>query len=139
MRVAWIAIVLLMLTIMPHHHHRGGAICWMHEVCQHDGNINDTHTHHVQNEGSHFCFFYAKNAKAISGDTSVVKCDEQHTLLWTYALIVAALLFLMRLFVSCKIASEQCLKHVCLCDKLINRRGPPCMKGPITSFIADLH
>lgn len=43
----YLAIVLLLLAVVvPHHHHEGGAACWAIEICPSDGDCNDEHTHH---------------------------------------------------------------------------------------------
>lgn len=46
----WIATMSVLLsTVMAHHHHMG-RICMVLEQCQEDGNFNDEHTHHHENE-----------------------------------------------------------------------------------------
>lgn len=49
----WIATMSILLsTVMTHHHHMG-RICMVEEQCEQDGNINDEHTEHhdQENEG----------------------------------------------------------------------------------------
>ena len=38
--------ILLVLMTIPHHHHENGVACIVIEVCEHDNEINDEHTHH---------------------------------------------------------------------------------------------
>ena len=46
----WIATMSIMLsTVMTHHHHMG-RICMVEEQCEQDGNINDEHTEHHDQE-----------------------------------------------------------------------------------------
>ena len=46
----WIATMSIMLsTVMIHHHHKG-RICMVEEQCEQDGNINDEHTEHQDQE-----------------------------------------------------------------------------------------
>ena len=46
----WIATMSIMLsTVMTHHHHKG-RICMVEEQCEQDGNINDEHTEHHDQE-----------------------------------------------------------------------------------------
>ena len=46
----WIATMSIMLsTVMIHHHHKG-RICMVEEQCEQDGNINDEHTEHHDQE-----------------------------------------------------------------------------------------
>ena len=46
----WIATMSIMLsTVMTHHHHKG-RICMVEEQCEQDGNINDEHTEHNDQE-----------------------------------------------------------------------------------------
>ncbi len=46
----WIATMSVLLsTVMAHHHHMD-RICMVVEQCQEDGNYNDEHTHHHENE-----------------------------------------------------------------------------------------
>lgn len=46
----WIATLSILLsTVMTHHHHMG-RICMIQEQCEQDGNINDEHTDHHDQE-----------------------------------------------------------------------------------------
>lgn len=46
----WTATLMVMLsTVMMHHHHEG-RICFVEEKCTADGNVNDEHTGHQENE-----------------------------------------------------------------------------------------
>jgi len=46
----WIATLMLILSPVMLHHHHGNQICMIEEKCIIDGNINDRHTSHPQNE-----------------------------------------------------------------------------------------
>ncbi|MDD4591100.1 MAG: hypothetical protein PHG06_11840 [Parabacteroides sp.] len=41
---------MMMLTTFMVHHHHNNQICTIEEICAIDGNINDNHTSHAQNE-----------------------------------------------------------------------------------------
>ena len=48
----WIATLSILLsTVMTHHHHMG-RICMIQEQCEQDGNINDEHTEHHDQESN---------------------------------------------------------------------------------------
>ena len=48
----WIATLSILLsTVMTHHHHMG-RICMIQEQCEQDGNINDEHTEHHDQENN---------------------------------------------------------------------------------------
>ena len=71
----WIATMSVLLsTVMAHHHHMG-RICMVVEQCQEDGNFNDEHTHHQENEQDgcqvHQMHHFVTNAK-------VVKSIQKH-------------------------------------------------------------
>lgn len=48
--VIWIATCSMMLSTMVMHHHHEGKVCLVEERCAEDGNINDEHTEHHENE-----------------------------------------------------------------------------------------
>ncbi len=71
----WMATMSVLLsTVMAHHHHMG-RICMVVEQCQEDGNYNDEHTHHQENEQDgcsvHQMHHFFTNAK-------VLKSIEKH-------------------------------------------------------------
>lgn len=73
----WIATLSILLsTVMTHHHHMG-RICMIQEQCEQDGNINDEHTEHHENEQAgcrvHQMHHFIINAK-------MVKSIEKHIL-----------------------------------------------------------
>ncbi len=45
-----IALIMMMLTAPMLHHHHNNQICTIEEISAIDGNINDNHTSHAQNE-----------------------------------------------------------------------------------------
>ena len=46
----WIATLSMLLSTMMMHHHHEGKVCLVEERCTEDGNINDEHTEHHENE-----------------------------------------------------------------------------------------
>lgn len=67
----WIATASVLLsTVMSHHHHMG-RICMVVEQCQEDGNYNDEHTEHHENEQEgcqiHQMHHFVTNAKVVKG------------------------------------------------------------------------
>lgn len=73
----WIATLSMLLsTVMMHHHHEG-KVCLVEERCTEDGNINDEHTEHHENEQAgcrvHQMHHFIINAK-------MVKSIEKHIL-----------------------------------------------------------
>ena len=59
----------LLSTVMMHHHHMG-RICMVVERCQQDGNLNDEHTEHHENENDscrvHQMYHFVTNGKLSS-------------------------------------------------------------------------
>ncbi len=59
--MSFVIAMMIMATVIPHHHHNE-MICPMIEQCAIDGNVNDAHTrHHNENssEGTNECTFTA--------------------------------------------------------------------------------
>lgn len=58
----------LLSTVMMHHHHMG-RICMVVERCQQDGNLNDEHTEHHENENDscrvHQMYHFVTNGKIL--------------------------------------------------------------------------
>lgn len=56
----------LLSTVVMHHHHMG-RICMVVERCQQDGNLNDEHTEHHENENDscrvHQMYHFVTNGK----------------------------------------------------------------------------
>lgn len=46
----WVATVSVLLTTVVTHHHHMGRICMVEEQCAQDGNVNDEHTEHHDEE-----------------------------------------------------------------------------------------
>lgn len=71
----WIATLSMLLSTMMMHHHHEGKVCLVEERCAEDGNINDEHTEHHENEQEgcqvHQMHHFLINAK-------VVKSIKQH-------------------------------------------------------------
>lgn len=71
----WMATLAMMLSTMMMHHHHEGRVCLVEEVCTEDGNVNDEHTEHQENEQEgckvHQMHHFLINAK-------VVKSIKQH-------------------------------------------------------------
>lgn len=81
----WIATMSVLLsTVMAHHHHMGRT-CMVMEQCQEDGNYNDEHTHHHENEQDgcsvHQMHHFVTNAKVVK---SIQKHIFDGTLLFSY-------------------------------------------------------
>lgn len=83
----WIATLSILLsTVMTHHHHMG-RICMIQEQCEQDGNINDEHTdHHDQENDSdrENCSVrqmhqFVVNSKMVKGIRKL-QVDENHQL-----------------------------------------------------------
>lgn len=103
----WVATLSVLLsTVMTHHHHMG-RICMIEEQCQQDGNVNDEHTEHHDEENEadrencrvhqmHSFFTNAKVVKSIQKQildgSLVLDCLLPHT----YSLIVADALVVVR-------------------------------------------
>ena len=126
----WIATLSILLsTVMTHHHHMG-RICMIQEQCEQDGNINDEHTdHHDQENDSdrENCSVrqmhqFVVNSKMVKGIRKLL-VDESHQFV---VLSCSSLLILPRLsLISVR------WQHVAaspLAEELsagYSRRGPP--------------
>lgn len=126
----WIATLSILLsTVMTHHHHMG-RICMIQEQCEQDGNINDEHTdHHNQENDSdrENCSVrqmhqFVVNSKMVKGIRKLL-IDENHQFM---ILSCSSLLTLPRLsLISVR------WQHVAaspLAEELAagySRRGPP--------------
>lgn len=119
-------VTLLMLTLMPHHHHLDGAVCWVNEVCQHDGNVNDAHTQHAQNADAHLCFYFAHKTKILKAQTFFGNDTKTPSFLYNYGLFAATFFFLFGKRNNKKQYVASVFLLVCLCCKQVLRRGPPC-------------
>lgn len=83
----WVATFCVLLSTVVMHHHHYGEICMVIEQCAQDGNLNDEHTGHHENEKEgcqvHQMHHFIINAK-------VVKDVKRH-LLGDAAMLVAVL------------------------------------------------
>ena len=126
----WIATLSILLsTVMTHHHHMG-RICMIQEQCEQDGNINDEHTEHHDQENNSTrenCSVrqmhqFVVNSKVVKGIRKLL-VDEYHQ---SIVLSCSSLLTLPRLsLISVR------WQHVAaspLAEELAagySRRGPP--------------
>lgn len=73
----WVATLSMLLSTMMMHHHHAGKVCLVMEKCVEDGNVNDEHTEHRENEQAgcqvHQMHHFLINAK-------VVKSIKKHIL-----------------------------------------------------------
>ncbi len=120
----WIATMSLLLFIVMAHHHHMWRICMFLEQCQEDGDFNDEHTHHHENEQEgcrvHQMHHFFTNTK-------VVKCIRKHifdgTLLLSYSQSNDFFIFL-----SSAIIIRRQEKGTSLSEQFLpglSRRGPP--------------
>lgn len=125
----WVATLSVLLsTVMSHHHHMG-RICMIEEQCQQDGNVNDEHTEHHDEESQgdrencrvHQMHSFFTNAKVVKNiqkwilDVSpVIDCLLPHNFIWVD---INALAVVRWLHEACPLPSE------ILPQK--SRRGPP--------------
>ena len=123
----WVATLSVLLsTVMTHHHHMG-RICLIEEQCQQDGNVNDEHTEHHDQESEgdpancrvhqmHSFFTNAKVVKSIQKqifDGSLcLDCPLPYYTFPANALVVAHWQH-----VACPLPSESLPQK--------SRRGPP--------------
>lgn len=122
----WVATLSVLLsTVVMHHHHSDDRICMVVEQCHEDGNYNDEHTQHHENEREgcrvHQMHHFFTNTK-------VVKSIQKHIFdgghLWavlipdTYLLFPAyALLEVRWQHVACQLPGLDLPQ--------LSRRGPP--------------
>ena len=126
----WIATITVLLSTVVSHHHHMDRICMVQEQYQEDGNINDEHTdHHDQDSNTdrgncrvHQMHHFVTNAKVVKGIRKLL-VDESHQFV---VLSCSSLLILPRLsLISVR------WQHVAaspLAEELAagySRRGPP--------------
>jgi len=125
----WVATLSVLLsTVMTHHHHMG-RICMIEEQCQQDGQVNDEHTEHHDEENEadrencrvhqmHSFFTNAKVVKSIQklifDGSLVLDCLPPHTY---YYIATDALIAVRWLHKACPLPSETLPQK--------SRRGPP--------------
>lgn len=121
-RVALAVTLLLALTLFPHHHHEGGAVCWLVEVCHHDGRANDAHTaHHHNDVDAHGCYWKKSTFQHpnIGNGFDYLPTDFWQSQLTYIAAAANATTYL----------HEQAAMLVCRHGKHCPRRGPPVMSA----------
>ena len=81
----WMATMSVLLSTVVSHHHHMDRICMVQEQCQEDGNINDEHTEHHDQESNtdrgncrvHQMHHFVTNAKVVKGIRKLL-VDESH-------------------------------------------------------------
>lgn len=125
----WVATLSVLLsTVMTHHHHMG-RICMIEEQCQQDGNVNDEHTEHQDEESEgdrencqvhqmHNFFTNAKVVKSIQKQLFDGSHGMDCLLPHTYSYLVTNAFKVVRWqHVACSLPSEDLPQK--------SRRGPP--------------
>lgn len=123
----WVATCSLLLSTVVLHHHHLNRICLVEERCQEDGNVNDEHTEHHENEQNgcsvHQMHQFVVNAK-------IVKSIHQHILDGGHVLFAwlpqEAYTF-MRLDLVISQWQEQTSPLHEGKSAFCKRRGPPCL------------
>ena len=128
----WIATMSIMLsTVMTHHHHMG-RICMVEEQCEQDGNINDEHTEHHDQESEgdrENCSLrqmhqFVVNSKVTKGINKIISADASPS-------VSAFFLHHSYEFIPCHSLTTVRWQHMAaspLSDGLsagYSRRGPP--------------
>ena len=121
----WMATCSMLLSTVILHHHHDHRICLVEEKCVEDGNVNDEHTEHHENEQEgcsvHQMHHFLINAK-------VVKSIHKHILDGGYA-IVAVLPSSYVYMPSASLVTTEWQEHVAPLGigamTAHHRRGPP--------------
>lgn len=121
----WTATLAMLLSTVVLHHHHFDRICFVEERCEMDGNVNDEHTEHHENEQEgcqiHQMHHFLINAK-------VAKSIQKH-IFDGNSLLVAVLPSFYELQPSCGLVvtewQEQTVPLTLRALGEPNRRGPP--------------
>lgn len=121
----WIATFAMLLSTMMMHHHHEGRVCLVEERCTEDGNINDAHTEHHENEQEgcriHQMHHFIINAK-------IVKSIKKHIVDGLQATVALAHFSFITILPCSLVVAEWQEKAEPLSQKAYLkrcRRGPP--------------
>lgn len=113
----------LLSTVVMHHHHMG-RICMVVERCQQDGNLNDEHTEHHENENDgcrvHQMHHFATNGKIVKNIQKQL-FDGNHLL----SVLSSEYSFIPTSSIICVRWQQFAASLPCVDETAINRRGPP--------------
>jgi len=114
----------LLSTVMSHHHHMG-RICMVMEQCQEDGNYNDEHTEHHENEQEgcrvHQMHHFVTNAKVVKGLQRLI-FDGSHL----FFVLSSRYIFIPTQALATVEWQERAASLPSFWLLGISRRGPPC-------------
>lgn len=122
----WIATLAMLLSTVLLHHHHMAQICLAVEQCQVDGNLNDEHTEHHENEQEgcsvHQMHHFIVNAKVVKNIRQQLSAPTQALAL--VAKLLSAQPATVRLLSTSVFASDQ--RRLPSGDPIVlTRRGPP--------------
>jgi len=122
----WIAIFAVMLTTFKVYHRHYNRICTIQEICTLDGNINDGHTSHSQNEEDRYSLLRVHNF--ISNTSNVKNTYDTSISYFSYLSIISA-----DIIEYCYYTDGNIIDYSNRCAALVqtknsayySRRGPP--------------
>ena len=113
----------LLSTVVMHHHHMG-RICMVVERCQQDGNLNDEHTEHHENENDscrvHQMYYFVTNGKILKSIQKQL-FDGYHLL----SVLSSEYLFIPTSSIISVRWQQFAASLPCVAETAISRRGPP--------------
>ena len=113
----------LLSTVVMHHHHMG-RICMVVERCQQDGNLNDEHTEHHENENDgcrmHQMHHFVTNGKIVKSIQKQL-FDGDHLL----SVLSSEYLFIPTSSIISVRWQQFAASLPCVDETAISRRGPP--------------
>lgn len=113
----------LLSTVVMHHHHMG-RICMVVERCQQDGNLNDEHTEHHENENDSCCvhqmYHFVTNGKILKSIQKQL-FDGNHLL----SVLSSEYLFIPTSSIISVRWQQFAASLPCVDETAISRRGPP--------------